>query len=104
MAEAVGDLVYERRRLSSEVLAGIDEDDHDLTNLILSLYRPGQPLTDNPLYSKLRVERMRLGRERRQELVSCWRDTSLLGKDFAELAGKVESAAVTSRLLEGYRP
>lgn len=100
MTSSVGSLVSERQRLSAEVLAGIDQDDLDLGNLILMLYRPGQAVTDNPAYTKLRVERMRLGRERRQELVSCWRDTALLGKDLAELEGRVESSALANRLLE----
>ena len=101
LASGVGALVAERHRLSGEVLEGIDRDDLDLSNLMLRLYRPGQALSDNPVYTKLKVERMRLGRERRQELVSCWRDTALLGKDLVELVERAAEAKRTSRLLDG---
>lgn len=101
VASGVAALVAERHRLSEEVLVGIDQDDLDLSNLMLSLYRPGQALSDNPVYTKLKVECMRLGRERRQELVSCWRDTALLGKDLVELVERAAEAKRTSRLLDG---
>ena len=101
VASGVGALVAERHRLSGEVLEGFDRDDLDLSNLTLRLYRPGQALSDNPVYTKLKVERMRLGRERRQELVSCWRDTALLGKDLVELVERAAEAKRTSRLLDG---
>lgn len=101
LASGVGALVAERHRLSEEVLSGIDRDDLELSNLMLRMYRPNIALTDNPAYAKLKVERMRLGRERRQELVSCWRDTALLGKDLVELVEKAEEAKRTSTLLGG---
>jgi hypothetical protein len=101
VASGVGDLVAERHRLSEEVLLGIDRDDLELSNLMLRMYRPNIALTDNPAYAKLKVERMRLGRERRQELVSCWRDTALLGKDLVELVEKAGEAKRTSTLLDG---
>ncbi len=101
VASGVGALVAERHRLSEEVLSGIDCDDVELSNLMLKMYRPNIALTDNPAYAKLKVERMRLGRERRQELVSCWRDTALLGKDLVELVEKAGEAKRTSKLLDG---
>jgi hypothetical protein len=101
VASGVGALVAERQRLSEEVLGGIDRDDLELSNLMLNMYRPNIALTDNPAYTKLKVERMRLGRERRQELVSCWRDTALLGKDLVELVEKAEEARRTSTMLGG---
>ena len=56
------------------------------------------PVVEGQLF---RIPIPELNQERRQELVSCWRDTALLGKDLVELVEKVGEAKRTSTLLDG---
>lgn len=92
-------LVEERQRLRDEVLEAIDRDQTTLTDLLLAMYRPGVVGTDNPVYVKLRVEQLRLERERRQVTVECWRDTALLAKDLIEQTERGHEAVRIGGLL-----
>ncbi len=97
-------LVEEREGLRDDVLAAIDRDETTVSNLLLALYRPGVAGTDNPAYVKLRVELLRLERERRQAAVECWRDSALLSKDLVEQAERANEAARIGELLWGQGP
>lgn len=97
-------LVEEREGLRDNVLAGIDRDETTVSDLLLAMYRPGVAPTDNPAYVKLRVELLRLERERRQAAVECWRDSALLSKDLVEHAERTSEAARIGELLWGQGP
>lgn len=94
-------LVAERQTLRDGSLAAINYDQIVLCNLVHALYRPGVPPTENRDYIKLRLEQLRLEKERRQEIVSAWRDTVDLGRDMAQLRQKVEEARRNEGIFQG---
>ena len=102
LADGLDALVSARVKLRDDVLYAIDHDELVVSNLILAMYRPSVTPTDNPAYVKLRVENLRLARERRQAVVECWRDTVLLAKDLDEMVERVrESDRLESLIRKG---
>lgn len=99
LVRGLENLLEERERLRDDVLAAIDRDETTVADLILAMYRPGAVGTDNPAYVKLRVEHLRLERERRQAAVECWRDSALLAKDLVEKAERAREAGRIGDLL-----
>lgn len=104
LAEGLDSLVRAREKLRDDVLYAIDRDEMVVGNLIAAMYRPAVTPTDNPAYVKLRVEQLRLARERRQSVVECWRDTVLLSKDLEELVERTREVDRLETLIRGGRP
>ncbi len=101
MASVVERLIGERREAMRSVLNALDRDHLYLENLILDRYRPMARPTDDPTYVNLRVQQLRIERERREEERAFWRDTVLLAKEHGELLRRVHEARQRERLLEG---
>lgn len=94
-------LIQERGDLRDANLESIDEDVLTVRNLVHAIYRPGQPATDNPFYTRLRLEELRLERDRRIEASSWWRDTIDAAKELGAIVERVEQARRNERLLQG---
>jgi hypothetical protein len=100
----IAGLIQERARLRDESLESIEDNRLTVCNLIHAHYRPGRPATDNPLYTRLRLEELRLDRDRRHELVSWWRDTIDVAKELGSLVEKIEQARRNEELIRGNGP
>jgi hypothetical protein len=100
-AAGLARLIEERAELRETNLASIDENVLAVRNLVHAMYRPGQPATDNPFYNRLRLEELRLDRDRRNELNSWWRDTIDVAKELGAIAERIEVARRNEILLRG---
>jgi len=91
----------DRLTLHDEALQSIDSNRIEIQNLIHSIYRPGQPATENPDYLRLRLEKLKLDRDHRREMVDCWRDSIETTKEIAGLLEKIEQAKNDELLIQG---
>ena len=100
-AAGLARLIEERAELREANLASIDENVLVVRNLVHALYRPGQPATDNPFYTRLRLEELRLDRDRRNELSTWWRDTVDVAKELGAIIERIEQTRRNGILLRG---
>jgi hypothetical protein len=100
-AARVSELISERLEIRDRALAEIEENVLTVRNLAHALYRPGQPPTDSRDYLRLRLEELRLDRDRRTEIASCWRDTIEVGKELGQLVERIEAARLQQTLIGG---
>jgi len=101
VAARLSSLVETRTALRDEAIASIEANQLTIARLAHALYRPGQPVIDNPLYTRLRLEEVRLDRDRRQEYSGWWKDAAEVTKDLGLLTQRIEMARRNEDLLRG---